>query len=389
MARFPNVRYVLTFAVLMVFLTGCELPRDSAVADVAPVDEMPPTLAPLGAENSLQNEVVVEVATPIATVINVEPVVAVEVSKETIAISEQNNAVETTSADSTEEAVITNNQPVNDDALEAAVLDEGNITQAEEAPIVVDATSETETMTDNPVAANPPASETFGDYVNSAGLHTVEAGDTLFGIGRQYGVSIEAIAIANNLSNDVVWIGQTLVIPTTEGYVPTAPTQEGYGYPPPNYDAPSTFNQPMQGDGYHMVMQGETLYSVARQYGTTVEMLISTNGIAQPYLIYVGQQLIIPTATEYPQQPNSQYQQPVPQQPNSQYQQPVPQQPDSQYQQPVDNYSTLPGNTHTVAAGETLYSIASQYSTTAEAVAVSNGLTNPNQIYVGQVLYLP
>ncbi|MDM8527092.1 LysM peptidoglycan-binding domain-containing protein [Anaerolineales bacterium HSG24] len=374
----------------MVLLTGCELPRDSAVDDVAPVDEMPPTLAPLGAENSLQNEVVVEVATPIATVINVEPVAAVEVSEETIAVSGENNTTT-----NTEEAIATNSQPVNGDALEAAVLDEGNITQdatQTEEPIVVDATvNKTEEMTDNPVAANPPASETLGDYVNS-GVHTVEAGDTLFGIGRKYGVSIEAIAIANNLSNDVVWIGQVLVIPTTDGYAPTAPTQEGYNYDDysaPTYDAPSTFNEvptnPAQNSGYHIVIPGETLYSVAGQYGTTVEILISINGIAHPYFIYVGQQLAIPTTTEYPTQ------QPYQQQPAPQYQQPAPQyqQPAPQYQQPVDNYSTLPGNTHTVAAGETLYSIANQYGTTAGAVAVSNGLTNPNQIYVGQVLYLP
>ncbi|MDM8518461.1 LysM peptidoglycan-binding domain-containing protein [Anaerolineales bacterium HSG6] len=374
MAHFPNIRYIITFAVLIVLLTGCELPRDSAVADVAPVDEMPPTLAPLGAENSLQNEVVVEVATPIATVINVEPVVAVEVSEETIAVSEE--AVVETTTTTTEEAVVaTNSQPVNDDALEAAVLDESNITQSEEAPIVVDATvSEAETMTDNPVAANPPTSETFGDYyVDSADMHTVEVGDTLFGIGRQYGVSIEAIAIANNLSSDVVWIGQVLVIPTTEGY--TAPASERYTAP--NYDASPTFNEaptnPAQSNGYHIVTHGETLYSVARQYGTTVEMLISVNGIAHPYLIYVGQQLVVPIATEYPTQQSA----------------PQYQQPETQYQQPIDNYSTLPGNTHTIIAGETLYSIASQYGTTAEAIAVSNGLTNPNQIYVGQVLYLP
>ena len=45
--------------------------------------------------------------------------------------------------------------------------------------------------------------------------------------------------------------------------------------------------------------------------------------------------------------------------------------------------------THTVGPGETLYSIATRYGTTAQAIAQANGITNPNQIYVGQVLYLP
>ena len=91
------------------------------------------------------------------------------------------------------------------------------------------------------------------------------------------------------------------------------------------------------------------------------------------------------------------YQQPYAQQPYQQeYQQPYTQQPYQQeYQQPQlpsnEYYNPAPGNvgTHTVAPGETLYSIALQYGTTAEVLAATNGLYNPNQIYVGQVLYLP
>ena len=60
-------------------------------------------------------------------------------------------------------------------------------------------------------------------------------------------------------------------------------------------------------------------------------------------------------------------------------------------------YPVAPGNvgapgiagTHTVVPGETLYSIANRYGTTAQDIAMANGLANPNQIYVGQVLYLP
>jgi hypothetical protein len=91
------------------------------------------------------------------------------------------------------------------------------------------------------------------------------------------------------------------------------------------------------------------------------------------------------------------------------YQQPgqgYPQQPpvDGYYQQPGQGYTQpeqdggyypAPGNmpggagTHTVAAGETLYSIARRYGVPAEAIAAANGLANPNQLFVGQVLYLP
>ncbi|HEX6071291.1 MAG TPA: LysM peptidoglycan-binding domain-containing protein, partial [Longimicrobiaceae bacterium] len=47
-------------------------------------------------------------------------------------------------------------------------------------------------------------------------IHTVTRGDTLFGIARRYGVSAAAIRTANRLTDDVVRLGQTLVIPREE-----------------------------------------------------------------------------------------------------------------------------------------------------------------------------
>lgn len=46
-----------------------------------------------------------------------------------------------------------------------------------------------------------------------AQTHTVEKGDTLFSIARKYGTSVQAIQQANNLSGDVIKIGQVLVLP--------------------------------------------------------------------------------------------------------------------------------------------------------------------------------
>ena len=46
--------------------------------------------------------------------------------------------------------------------------------------------------------------------------HTVASGDSLYGLARRYGVSVDAIRTANGLTNDIVRIGQTLVIPQEE-----------------------------------------------------------------------------------------------------------------------------------------------------------------------------
>jgi LysM repeat protein len=47
----------------------------------------------------------------------------------------------------------------------------------------------------------------------AATVHTVVSGDTLWGLSRQYGVSIDAIKAANNMTRDVVVLGQRLQIP--------------------------------------------------------------------------------------------------------------------------------------------------------------------------------
>lgn len=57
--------------------------------------------------------------------------------------------------------------------------------------------------TPTPAAASGPAT-----------VHTVVSGDTLWGLSRQYGVSIDAIKQANNMTRDVVVLGQRLQIPS-------------------------------------------------------------------------------------------------------------------------------------------------------------------------------
>jgi LysM repeat protein len=271
---------------------------------------------------------------------------------------------------------------------------------ATEEPVVVDAT--TEDLPDGgPIAANPPASQT-GDYdtpVYGDITYTVRPGDTLFSIGLRYGLAPLAIMSANNLSSDIIQAGQVLVIPA-EG---------GSDYYPPASGSPVPGGE----EQYHVVAPGETLYRIALNYGSSVDAIAGANRIPYPYLIQAGQQLIIPAYGTYPEPPPPPvggYYQPgpgygpesgyYPQEPEGGY---YPQEPEGGYypqeQEPVyedypfpdDSNYPVPGGaaTHTVAPGETLYSIAQRYGFTAEAIAQANGLSNPNQIYVGQVLYLP
>ena len=372
--------YFLILLALIIPLTGCELSRsDGENGDLTPVSELPPTLAPLGAENmELSGE-----ATAIPTVINVQ------------ATATESPLGAGDAAVNPEEPVAPTGQAVDltpssdaDAAMAAAVAPETFTAPAQES-IVVDANT-SDLAAGGPVAANPPTSQT--DPAGYGGSYTVQPGDTLFGIGLAYGVTTQEIMIANGLSSDIIHTGQTLTIPPAGAGVDyAAPAVPAYEQPA--YDVPAANS----GGGSHVVGSGETLYRIALNYGTSVDAIAGANGIPYPYIIQAGQQLVIPGPGEYVQPPppaEGYYQQPDP----GYYQQPgqdggyYPQGPNDGYYQAPDNNDAAPGavaGTHTVSPGETLFMIAQRYGVSSEMIAGANGLSNPNQIYVGQVLYLP
>ena len=97
------------------------------------------------------------------------------------------------------------------------------------------------------------------------------------------------------------------------------------------------------------VTYGETLSQIAYRYATTVSSIASLNNIANPNLIYVGQKLIIRT-TENNDNFNNQ----------------------------VEYYR--------VKENDTLSQIANKYNVTVESIAQENNISNPNLIYIGQIL---
>ena len=102
----------------------------------------------------------------------------------------------------------------------------------------------------------------------------------------------------------------------------------------------------------HVVGWGDTLFSIARRYGTSVDAICAANGIGDPTRIYVGQRLTIPTS----------------------------------------NAPTAPaaaGATHVVQPGENLFRIALRYGTTVAALAELNRIYNPGHVAAGQTLVIP
>ena len=102
--------------------------------------------------------------------------------------------------------------------------------------------------------------------------YTVKRGDTLYGISNQFGVSAVDIANLNNLKDSIIQIGQVLNIPISQGTNPS-----------------STFT--------YTVKKGDSLYSIAKVYETTVDAIIKQNNLTSNVLS-IGQQLIIPESGE-------------------------------------------------------------------------------------------
>jgi len=111
----------------------------------------------------------------------------------------------------------------------------------------------------------------------------------------------------------------------------------------------------------HVVVDGESLSVIARQYGVSAATLQEANGITDADRIVVGQRLIIPGAVLPTATPTV-----------------MPAASD-------DRFNAI----HVVLAGETLGRIAARYGTTTAELAAVNGLADPNYLSVGQRLLVP
>ena len=172
--------------------------------------------------------------------------------------------------------------------------------------------------------------------------YTVQSGDTLWGIANTHDTTVNNLKQINDLTSDTIYVGQVLKLKQR-----STTQQES--------------SQPSQSNSsdFYTVKAGDSLWKIAMGNDLTVSHLKQMNNLTTN-TIYVGQQLRIKEG-----QTNSQASQS-----NSQ-----------------TNQSNQNAGTYTVKAGDTLWGIANDHDTTVNALKQNNHLSS-DTIYVGQVLSL-
>lgn len=116
--------------------------------------------------------------------------------------------------------------------------------------------------------------------------YTVQAGDTLSSIAAKFGTTVANLVAINNISNpNLIYVGEVLKLPTDTGISSGASSN--------------------QYDSSYVVQAGDTLSGIALRFNTTVNYLARINGITNPSLIYPGEVLKIESSGVSAQQNSS------------------------------------------------------------------------------------
>ncbi len=114
-------------------------------------------------------------------------------------------------------------------------------------------------------------------------LHTVRTGESLSVIARRYGSSPEAIRAANGLRGSMIRPGQSLVVP-----------RFGSANGPRMPDLPRNLST----DGAYVVRSGDSLWAISRSFGVSLEALCAANSLDRRSELHPGQRVHIPAATD-------------------------------------------------------------------------------------------
>jgi len=128
---------------------------------------------------------------------------------------------------------------------------------------------------------------------------------------------------------------------------------------------------------YHIVESGETLASIAKDYGRKSKDIAALNGLSKPYIVYPGQSLLIGDDLDISYEATEIVPSNPPYKPHKNTSFPT-----------LGVHSSCSENEHQVERGETLSLIAKRYGQDYKKMAVWNHLSSPYQLKTGQCLHI-
>lgn len=161
-------------------------------------------------------------------------------------------------------------------------------------------------------------------------FYTIRAGDTLFSIARRFGISVDDLREANpGIDPNNLQIGQVICIPLAVPPVVCPP-----------------------GSTIYTIRSGDTFFTIARRFNISLDALIAANPGVNPEALLIGQQICVPGA-------------------------PGP---------GVCPPGTIP---YTIRAGDTFFTLARTFNTTVNAIIRANPNVDPNSLRIGQLICIP
>ncbi|MGB6607731.1 MAG: LysM peptidoglycan-binding domain-containing protein [Atribacterota bacterium] len=174
-------------------------------------------------------------------------------------------------------------------------------------------------------------------------VYTVKAGDNLWNISREYGVSVEVIVGVNNLKEkDLLSLGQKLEIPAIGGGVSKSNQKQ----------EPTIVT--------YTVVKGDNLWSISQRYDVNMSTIISTNNLKEISRLSIGQKLKLPITNM-----------------------------DIAKAEGYSEEAVAEEIVYYVKKGESLWSISRDYNVKLESIIAANNITNASKISAGQQLRIP
>ncbi|MGX7348507.1 LysM peptidoglycan-binding domain-containing protein [Aerococcus vaginalis] len=247
-----------------------------------------------------------------------------------------------------------------------SIIESNDLTRFDQGPVSVKPSTGTPSQ-----SQGSNSSETQKPQQNSGKSYTVKAGDGLWTVAQNLGVSIDQVKRANGLTSNLIFPGQVLYAGSGSAQSNASQSASKPANRPNSSNASSNAARPQGNNKSYTVKAGDGLWTVAQNLGVSIDQVKRANGLTSN-LIFPGQ--VLYAGSRNAQSNASQSTSKPANRPNSSNA-------SSNAARPQGN-----GKSYTVKAGDGLWTVAQNLGVSIDQVKRANGLTS-NLIFPGQVLY--